>query len=334
MPLSRHPVSRQQAMRSGRARRRSFATAAALALVGGLFALPSAQAAPAITPKDVANAFHDAEAINEQVNQLGVQAKQTQAEIDDITGDINRDLVDYNTQKSELSGAIVQQQMDAPLGPTVNLLGSGDPQQFLDGLGAVQALNSTRADALEKFGKASKELKNRRAQLQDRQDDLAAAKKDADAKRAQIRTKYEKAKAQLATLTAAQQAKVDGGVPNIDFEVSASGRAKKAIDFALAQLGEPYVYGGAGPNSWDCSGLLMKAWAAAGVSIPRVVGPQMAAAKSIPMSELQPGDLVAYASMSHIGMYLGNGKVVHAPRPGRNVEITGLSGFSKAGRVG
>jgi septal ring factor EnvC (AmiA/AmiB activator) len=174
-------------------RRQGLAAAAALALIGGLFTLPSAEADRAVTPKDVEAAFHKAEAMNEEVNQLDVQAKQTQAEIDDITADIDRDLVAYNQQKSELGDAIAQQQMDAPLGPSVNLLSSGDPDQFLAGLGAVQALNSTRADALEKFGETSKELKNRRAQLQDRKASLAAAKKDADAKREKIRKKYAEA---------------------------------------------------------------------------------------------------------------------------------------------
>jgi cell wall-associated NlpC family hydrolase len=316
-----------------RTRRQGFAAAAALALLGGLFVLPSAGADPAVTPKDVEAAFHKAEAMNEQVNQLEVQAKLTQAEIDDLTGDINRDLSEYNRQKAELGDAIAQQQMEAPLGPSVNLLSSGDPDKFLAGLGAVQALNSTRADALEKFGETSKELKNRRAQLQDRKADLAEAQKDADAKRDKIREKYADAKAELARLTAAEQAKFNSSDVTMP-EVDASGRAKVAIDFALAQLGDPYVYGGTGPDSWDCSGLTMKAWAAAGVSIPRVVGPQMDATTRVPMNALQPGDLVAYGDMSHIGMYLGGGKVVHAPRPGKSVEITSLSGFSVGGRVG
>jgi peptidoglycan DL-endopeptidase CwlO len=317
-----------------RTRRHGLAAAAALALIGGLFALPAAEAEPTVTTKDVEAAFHQAEAMNEQVNQLGVQTKRTQAEIDDLTSDIDRDLVGYNKQKAELGAAIAQQQMDAPLGPSANLLSSDDPDQFLAGLGAVQALNSTRADALEQFGETSKELKNRRAQLEDRKAELKDATQKADAKRDQIRKKYTEAKADLARLTAAQQAKFNSSNTNIDFKVDASGRAKTAIAFALAQIGDPYVYGGTGPNKWDCSGLVMKAWAAAGVSIPRVVGPQMSAAKRIPMSELAPGDLVAYGNMQHIGMYLGNGRVVHAPRPGKSVEITGLSGFSVGGRVG
>lgn len=271
--------------------------------------------------------------MNEQVNQLEVEAKATQAEIDDLTGDINRDLAEYNRQKAELGDAIAQQQMDAPLGPSVNLLSSSDPDEFIAGLGAVQALNSTRAEALEKFGQTSRELKNRRAQLQDRKAELAEAQKDADAKRDKIRKHYADAKAELARLTAAEQAKFN--TSNTDMpEVDASGRAKVAIDFALGQLGDPYVYGGTGPDGWDCSGLMMKAWAAAGVSLPRVVGAQMSATTRVPMDALQPGDLVAYGDMSHDGMYLGGGKVVHAPRPGKSVEITTLSGFSVGGRVG
>lgn len=316
------------------ARRRGFASIATMALIGGLFALPSAHAAPQVTVKDVETAFHQVEVMNEQVNQLGVETKQTQAEIDDLSADIARDQARYEVQKEELSGAIVQQQLDAPLGPTANLLTSEDPDQFLAGLGAVRALNTTRADALETFGETSKELKNRRAQLKDRKKDLLAAAKDADAKRADIRKKYEAAKAELARLTAAEQATFNQSNTDVDIDVKASGRAKQALAFAMAQIGDPYVYGGTGPDGWDCSGLVMKSWAAAGVSIPRVVGPQIAAGKAVPMDQLQPGDIVAYGDMSHDGLYVGDGKVVHAPRPGKSVEITSLSGFTRAARVG
>ena len=317
-----------------RTARRGTVLIASLVLGIGALTLPSAQAEPKITVKDVEAAFSKVEAINEQVNQLGVQVKQTQSEIDDITSDIDAGMAVYSAQKEELSGAIVQQQLDAPLGPTANLLSSDDPDQFLAGLGAVRALNNTRADALATFGETSKELKNRRAQLRDRKKALTVATKDADAKRADIRKTYEAAKAELARLTAAEQATFNQSNTDVDVDVKASGRAKEALAFALAQIGDPYVYGGTGPNSWDCSGLVMKSWAAAGVSIPRVVGPQIAAGKSVSMSELQPGDIVAYGDMSHDGLYLGNGRVVHAPRPGKSVEITGLGGFTRAARVG
>ncbi|MEO6604264.1 MAG: NlpC/P60 family protein [Aeromicrobium sp.] len=305
-----------------------------MAVVGALFAFPSAQVDPAPTVKSIEASLHKIEAMNEQVNQIGVRAKQTKNEINDLSDDITKSLVAYNGQKEQLSAAIVQQQMDAPLGPTVNLFGSGDPEAFLAGLGAVQALNSTRADALKQFGESSKALKNRRAQLEDRQDELKAAKKNSAKTRAEIRKQYDKVKAQIAELSPEDQAELDSGSTEINFEPVATGRAQTAINFALAQLGEPYSWGGTGPGSWDCSGLVMKAWAAAGVSLPRVVGPQYAATRHISASQLQPGDLVFYGGMSHVGMYLGKGRVIHAPRPGRSVEITGLGSFSKFGRVG
>ena len=317
-----------------RLKRAGLAVVLATALSCGMLTFSTAQAEPKITPKDVELSFHKVEAVAENVNRLKTEIKSTQSEIDDLNGDIAREEKTYNAQKETLSAAIVSQQMDAPLGPTVNLLGSKDPTAFLDGLGAVQALNSSRADALEKFGAVAKELKNRRAQLKDRKTDLVTAKKSAKAKQAEIRKKYKAAKAELAQLTAAQQTAFNSSDVKVNFNVNASGQAKQAVDFAMAQLGDPYVYGGTGPNSWDCSGLMMKAWAAAGVSIPRVVGPQYNASAPVSMSALQPGDIVFYGDMSHDGMYLGNGKVVHAPRPGKSVEITGLSGFSKAGRIG
>jgi len=293
-----------------------------------------AQAEPKVTPKDVEQAFHEAEAANEQVNLLSVQIKQTEQEISDLSGDIDRQMVGYREQKDALSSAIVQQQMDAPLGPTVSLLGSSDPEEFLDGLGAVQALNSTRADQLEKFGTTAKQLQNRRDQLEDRQTSLAADKKDLAKERGKIRAKHAEAKRKLALLSGAQQAEFNSSNTDINFDISASGRAAKAIAFAKAQLGDAYSYGGTGPDSWDCSGLMQASWSAAGVSLPRVVGPQYSATRHIAMSELQPGDLVFYGDMSHNGMYLGNGKVIHSPRPGKVVEITGLGGYSRAGRVG
>jgi cell wall-associated NlpC family hydrolase len=293
-----------------------------------------AEAKEPVKPADVEDAFHRAEIVNEQVNMINERLTSTRQEIDDLNQDIAKQNARYNEQKKELSALIVQQHMDAPLGPTVSLLGSKDPSQFLDGLGAVQALSSSQAEQLEKFSQLSNQLQARRAQLKDRESELKADASDMDAKRAGVQARYKEAKQLFSQLSTREQAKFMHSDTDLNFEIDAFGRTKQAIDFAVAQLGDPYVYGGTGPNGWDCSGLVMKAFAAAGVSLPRVVGPQMAAVKSVSMDALQPGDLVAYGDMSHIGIYLGHGKVIHAPHPGRSVEITGLSHFSRAGRVG
>jgi cell wall-associated NlpC family hydrolase len=97
-------------------------------------------------------------------------------------------------------------------------------------------------------------------------------------------------------------------------------KGEKALAFATKQLGDRYVYGGAGPNSWDCSGLTMKAWKAAGVKLPHSAGKQYRIGKKISKSQLRNGDLVFfYPGISHVTLYAGNGQVIHAPHPGQKV---------------
>lgn len=302
--------------------------------VGMVVGTPLVAEAKPVQPSDVDQAFHRAEAANEEVNMIGSRIDATRQEIDDLGADITRQNKLYRRQKDELGAIIVQQHLDAPLGPTVNLLGSRDPSAFLEGLGAVEAMNSTQAAQLEKFAEVSRQLKARQAQLKDREAALEDDQAHIESKRDEVEQHFTKAKKLFAQLSTAQQAKFMDSDTDLNFEVDAVGTIKQAIDFAVAQLGDAYVYGGTGPSGWDCSGLVMKAFAAAGISLPRVVGPQMNAVRSVSMDALQPGDLVAYGDMSHIGIYLGRGKVIHAPHPGRSVEITGLSRYSRAGRVG
>lgn len=111
-----------------------------------------------------------------------------------------------------------------------------------------------------------------------------------------------------------------------------SGKAATAIAFAKAQLGKPYVYGAAGPDSYDCSGLVQAAWKAAGVSLPRVTNAQFADGNKVSVSNLQPGDLVFYYSgISHVGMYLGDGKIIHAPNSRSVVKIVDVDSMPIAG---
>ncbi|MCW2811970.1 MAG: hypothetical protein JWP61_2428 [Friedmanniella sp.] len=97
-------------------------------------------------------------------------------------------------------------------------------------------------------------------------------------------------------------------------------KGARALAFAKRQLGEPYRYGSAGPSSWDCSGLTMKAWKAAGVSLPHQTRSQFSRGKKISKSNLRKGDLVFfYSGISHVAIYAGNGNVIHASRPGKPV---------------
>jgi cell wall-associated NlpC family hydrolase len=103
-------------------------------------------------------------------------------------------------------------------------------------------------------------------------------------------------------------------------------KGEKALAYAKKQLGDPYKRRGVGPNGWDCSGLTMKAWQSAGVKLPHSSGQQYRIGKKISKSNLRRGDLVFfYRGISHVGLYAGNGKVIHAPRPGKRVSYIKIS---------
>ena len=111
-------------------------------------------------------------------------------------------------------------------------------------------------------------------------------------------------------------------------------KVDKAISYAQAQLGEKYRWGGAGPSAWDCSGLVMKAWGSAGVSMPHSASAQYSMSKKVSVGSIQRGDLVFWSngsakSIYHVAMYLGGGKMIHAPRPGRSVEIVPITYWIK-----
>ena len=113
---------------------------------------------------------------------------------------------------------------------------------------------------------------------------------------------------------------------------SPSAKAKAAVAFAMAQVGKKYVWGGTGPDAYDCSGLVLKAWASAGVSLPRTSQQQFTVGTSVAIANLQPGDVVFYYSgISHDGIYIGNGQIVHAANPSDGVTIDRVDSMPIAG---
>jgi cell wall-associated NlpC family hydrolase len=136
-------------------------------------------------------------------------------------------------------------------------------------------------------------------------------------------------KATLASLTVPQRQAVtdkaigaNGSSAPQQYTGPTSTQAQKAVAFAYAQLGCPYVYGGTGPcqRGFDCSGLAQAAWAAAGVQIPRDSYSQWAALPHVPLSSIQPGDLLIYNGEGHVAIYVGGGYIIDAPQTGMNVQ--------------
>jgi cell wall-associated NlpC family hydrolase len=116
-----------------------------------------------------------------------------------------------------------------------------------------------------------------------------------------------------------------------------SAAAQTAVNTAMAQLGDPYAWAGAGPNSFDCSGLTQFAWKAAGVALPHSAAAQAGLGTPVSRANLLPGDLVFFYGTGHVGIYIGNNQVVHAPTAGDVVKVTNVDafhGYSSARRVG
>ena len=123
-----------------------------------------------------------------------------------------------------------------------------------------------------------------------------------------------------------QASQTGSQVPIPDPSHGVSSRAQSALNFALAQLGKPYIWGGTGPTGYDCSGLMMASWGKAGVSLPRTAAAQYAAGTPVSTFDLQPGDLVFfYPGITHVGMYIGDGKFIHASSPRTGIKVSVLA---------
>jgi len=107
---------------------------------------------------------------------------------------------------------------------------------------------------------------------------------------------------------------------------------ESVIQFAISQVGEPYVYGAAGPDSWDCSGLVMVAFQQIGISLPHYTGEMINHGTPVSQSEMRRGDIV-FPSSGHVGIYLGDGQYVNAPQPGESVKVANVYAFYAARRI-
>ena len=198
-------------------------------------------------------------------------------------------------------------------------------------------LKSLAAASDNKLDQAKKVLAKLTA---DQQKQLAEAEKKAAAKanaEARAATKAPaKANGRAATKASpkanAESRAARKAPPSTRSSSTGSSKGAKALAYAKAQLGEPYARSGAGPSSWDCSGLTMMAWGSVGVSLPHSSRQQFSRGQSVAKSDLRSGDLVFfYSDISHVGLYAGNGQVIHAPRPGKSVEYIKMSYMPYAG---
>jgi cell wall-associated NlpC family hydrolase len=238
-------------------------------------------------------------------------------------------------QMHKVIGAIAAEQYKAgPLSQSLELLFSSDPALYLSAAGSLESVTRKKSADLKKFSVVTQRLNATTFTVSDKLSLVKAAEARFTRQLAVANGKLQEAEDLLAKLTAAERArlaKLNDDEENADQQRSladagkyanVSGRGGVAIKYALAQIGDRYVFGAAGLVNWDCSGLTMRAFQAAGVSLPHSSRAQYNYGKSIARKDLQPGDLVFFGKpISHVAIYVGGDRMLHAPRTGARVKI-------------
>ena len=307
-----------------------------LAILLSIIQAPTSQAAPTLAQvqaqviryeEEATSAAEGAQEAKVKLNSLtrslaGIQA---QAEIQAKTVDAI----------SKTLGAIaIDQYKSGTISQSLELLFSSDPSLYLSSAGSLEAITRQKGIQLRKFQSAEQQLNATSLTVSDRLAQVKALQKKLAEKSALATAKLAKAESILAKLKKedrerlarlAQEREDADQASSLKAARSAagvSGRAGLAIKFAFKQIGDKYVFGADGMIYWDCSGLTMRAYQTAGVSLPHSSAAQSRMGKSIPFSQKKPGDLMFFGRpVSHVGIYLGGGKMVNAPRSGSRVKV-------------
>ena len=330
-------------------------TAAAATAVAITANAQSAQAAPQPTTASLKaevqadNTAADAavqkyDAAQEQQQQLQQQATVEQNEI-------ARQQAAVNAQESALGATAAAQYRDGTIDPAVQLFLSSNPSDFLDQASTTAQVDNSQAASLRSLQSQTRTLDNEKAEAETKLKALDATTTQLAAAKAQVQRKLAAAQARLNSFTAAQRAAVekalddtpaapahsgnsnnsssgsDGVSLNVNLGHSSAGDSVEAAAFAAAQtrIGDAYVYGDTGPTTFDCSGLMQWAYKQAGMDIGRTTYDQIDEGTAVAsVSDLQVGDLVFFNDDSHVGMYAGNGMILHAPHPGAVVRYESI----------
>ena len=338
-------------------------------LASGLVVAPAASAAPGKNLEQVRLQVQDlqakAEAATEKYNAARNQLNDVQQQLAGLREKVKRERGQLQQILSSVDDLARNTYTSGGLDTSLQVLLAENPTEFLAQAAALDQVAQAQSSSLRRTQTARLRLAQSEAAVQDKEtiaknyrNQMAASKKEAD-------DRLSEAKRVLANLEAAERRRLaaieareraasaaaaaaarrslpsytassaGGGVPAV------SSRAARAVSYALSKVGYRYVAAAAGPSSFDCSGLTMTAWRQAGVSLPHYSYSQYSSTRRISLSDARPGDLVFFfgGGVHHVGMYIGNGKMVHAANPSAGVRIDAVLGpwynryFSGVGRV-
>ncbi len=306
--------------------------------------VPATNAAPSA---DLVRVRQEVEQLQEDAAEAGENAQAAKVQLARLKSQLNSVQQEAQAQKAtvdsirnSLAAIAVARYKSTGLGEGIELLFSSDPSLYLSSAGSLENITRKQAAELRKYATAKQRLDATSLTVEDKLRLVQAAEARYRAQAAQVKRKLEQAEQVLARLEKKDRERLLKLQAMDEAERQAysreqarlantvSGRAGVALRYAVKQIGDSYVWGAAGPIRWDCSGLTMRAYEQAGVRLPHSSRAQFGYGRAIARNNLLPGDLVFFGSpISHVGIYVGKGKMVHAPRPGARVNIVEFGNY-------
>ncbi|MGW2566656.1 NlpC/P60 family protein [Streptomyces sp. NPDC001537] len=311
--------------------------------------------------KKVDDLYRQAESATEKYNAAKEKTTKQRRNVDTLLDDVARRMQKLNEERDRLgSFAAAQYRTGAAAPDTATFLLADSPQDYFDQTQLMGRLTSRQKSAVDEYFTEQSATMKKRQEASRSLETLTATQSDLQTAKSTVQKKLSDARELLSKLTAEEKARLaaiqkqqqeaaarkaaelakqqaaekareaaaaqDSGSASGSGSTSADDstyatKAEKALAFARAQIGKPYVWGATGPGSYDCSGLTQAAWKAAGVDLPRTTYDQVNAGTTVSLTDAQPGDLIFfYDDISHVGVYIGNGMMIHAPKPGAYVR--------------
>ncbi|MFE7510376.1 NlpC/P60 family protein [Streptomyces sp. NPDC057540] len=323
---------------------------------------------------EVDRLYEEAEVATERYNGAKEKADAARTAFDRLRDEAARRTQRLNTARQGLGAMAAAQYRTGGLDPAVQLALTSDPDQYLERAALAEKAGERQAAAVTAVRRELAAIRQLRGESAGTLTALRGHESELRRQKAAVVAKLAEARTLLDRLTDEERARYEaavaarngsgtstraddpsgttgggsgGGSATVRADRSSTGgrapvtapnaRAAEAISFARAQLGKPYVWGATGPSAYDCSGLTQAAWRAAGVTLPRTTYTQINAGQRVSRSQLAPGDLVFfYSGISHVGLYIGGGQMIHAPRPGAPVRVAPIDEmpFAGATRIG
>ncbi|WP_200301860.1 C40 family peptidase [Streptomyces adelaidensis] len=340
-------------------------TAATFALAGAATATGfegTGHADPQLTPEQVRakvdQLYQEAETATEKYNGAKEKADTAQENLEELRDQAARRTDRLNSSRDQLGSQAAALYRSGGMDPSLQLALSADPDRYLDSAALAERVGSRQAADVSSVRKQLLDIERLRgaarvelSTLKSRQTELKRHKKTVTSKLTTARRLLDRVSEEdrprfdaagdrtshTSRSSASTRGSLTGPVPPTSATADApNSRASAAVSYAYTKLGSPYVWGATGPNAFDCSGLTQAAYRAAGVSLPRTTYAQINAGQRVARSELRPGDLVFfYSGISHVGIYIGNGQMIHAPNPSAPVRVAPLDEmpFTGATRV-